>query len=557
VSEELTLAQTLELATDASRPVATRLDALDALRARLVRQNLHKDAAAVARVYIDTALAEGIDDAEHYNMMFDAYRTLAPYDLHAFFIAVEWDRPVSHRFYLPRVKVLRPLADALTDMFVYDQYDILMFSMPPRVGKTTLGIFTIAWLIGRDSDSPILATAYSEKIVKIFHHGVMEIHSDPQYRYRDIFPNVKLVDTSAKDLTLDFRNDGGQTVRKYKSLTCRPVDGSLTGATEARQLLYCDDLVRDLEEAVNKDRLDFLFDKLLANVLSRKKEGCKELYIGTRWSLHDPLSRIERMHEGNPRFKAFKLPALDPETDESNFDFGNDAGFTTAYYHALRKMYMDNNDETTWQCVYQQNPIERDGLLFPREKLTFVHSYPDPQELPPDDIFAFCDVAFGGDDYLCMPIAYQWGDDPPVIVDAVFLRGGYRDTEPVVLGKILRHGVRRVVFEANNGGDFYSKDIADMLKVYYHTCSVTSVRAPSNKSKEARIFQYSPDIMRFAYLVPDQGDAMYRQYLENLTTYVMYGKQKNDDAPDATAGLASMLRHNRTAKVEVFDRRYL
>ena len=541
-----------------------RILAGDALRYDLVRNEDRPTGETVAQEIIRlgaqmfaTESGTKKQRAEVYDTLERAHIALAPNNLHNYLIALEWRRPAKERFYQPRMKIMRAVAQDITDLMVNGLYDILEISMPPRIGKSTMGIMALSWLAGRNCDSPILATGYAEKITKMFHAGLAEIYDDPQYNFRAIFPLIDLVDTSAKDLTLDFRDDGNKTTRKYKTITCRPIDGSLTGATEARQLLYCDDLVRDIEEALNIDRLDSLHEKLVTNAQSRKKEGCKELHIGTHWSLHDPMSRLASQHEADPRCKVINIPALDFETDESNFDYPYGVGFSTTYYKTLRKTYEDNNDTITWECVYQQNPIEREGLLFPADDLTYFYDMPPIDKQPPDDIFAFCDVAFGGNDFLCLPIAYQWGVDPPLIVDVVFLKGDYRITEPLVSGTIVKHKVARAIFEANNGGDFYAKDINDELKGLGHHIHLVARRAESNKSKSTRIVQHSPAIKGFQFMHPSIASPMYRQFLHNLTTYTIDGKNQNDDAPDALAGLASMLRSNLNAKLTVYDRSHI
>jgi predicted phage terminase large subunit-like protein len=537
-------------------PIAQRVVAGDSLRYALVRDGEDTAAEKMADRVIalgSTALA----DRAVYDAVERAYITKAPNDFHAYLIALEWNRAAKSRFYQPRIAVLRPVVDVLTDMMVRDLYDIVMLSSPPRIGKSSLGLLFISWLVGRNSADPILMTSYAEKITKMFHDGLTEIYNDSEYNYRAIFPLVQLVNTSAKDLTLDFRDDGKTDTRKYKSVTCRAIDGSLTGATEARQLLYCDDLVRDIEEALSLSRLQMLKDKLITNVYSRKKEGCKELHIGTRWSLHDPLGWVERQHADDPRCKVIILPALD-EDEQSNFDYPYGVGFSTNYYKTLRDETY-RNDQVTWGCVYQQKPVEREGLLFPAEDLTYVLELPDIIEHPPSDIFAFCDVAFGGDDFLSMPVAYQWGDDPPIIADVVFLKGDYKITEPLVAGKLVQMRVARAVFEANNGGDFYSRDVAGLVKDIGHPIYLTATRAASNKSKETRIIQHSPAIKAFAFLDPrsELASPMYRTFLSQLTTYTMSGTNEHDDAPDSLAGLASMLRMNLNATLTVYDRKHI
>lgn len=544
---------------DETESVYRRVMAGDLLRIMLLKdENLpYADQVAYFTIAIGHAALGQIEDKEErleaYDALRRAYILRGRNDFHSFLIALEWDRPAKSRFYQPRMKILRPVVDAITDMMVFDIYDGILFSMPPRVGKSSLGLFAIAWIAGRNPSDPILATGYAEKITKMFYSGLTEVYQDSEYNYKEIFPLLDLVNTSANDLTLDFRDDGKSTTRKYKTVTCRAIEGSLHGATEARQLLYCDDLVRDIEEALNPNRLEMLRDKMITNTYSRKKEGCKELHIGTRWSIHDPIGWVERMHEDDPRWKVIRLPALDPDTDESNFDYAYDVGFSTAYYREVRRL----EDDVTWQCVYQQEPIERAGLLFPSEDLTFCTAIPDIEHNPPDDIFAFCDVAFGGDDYLSMPIAYQWGNDPPVIADWVFLKGGYKTTEPIVAGSLVAMSVARASFEANNGGDFYSRDVADLVEATGHKCYITAKLAGSHKSKETRIIQHSPAIKEFVFLHPSVAPPMYRAALTNLTTYTMSGKNQNDDAPDSAAGLASTMRTNLNATIKIFDRAHI
>lgn len=545
------------IAQDTSLSPRKRFLAADLARSHAFSEGDDDQARFYASLMVSLAKGCDLTDSTILTALEKAYITLAPVDLHAYLVAMEWHRPPRKRFYAPRMQVLKPVADAITAMLIKDEFDLELVSMPPRVGKTTLGTFALSWYASIRPDDPILAVSYAEKILKMFHTGVLELMTDPQYNYREIFPQVAIVDVSMKDLTIDLRNDGRSAIRKYKTLTFRPIEGSLTGATEARSLLYVDDLVRDIEEALNKNRLDALYDKFISNTQSRKREGCKELHIGTRWSLHDPLSRIERLHQDNPRFKSIKLPALDPETDTSNFEYKYDLGFSTEYYRQMREVYRDNGDEVSWECIYQQNPIERSGLLFPYDALQWVYAMPDMKKEPPDDVFAFVDVAFGGKDYLAVPIAAQWGEEPPYIVDVVYMQGDYKVTQPVVVAKLMEHGVRRVVFEANAGGDFYAREVNEQLKAQGYHCHVMSRRTPSNKSKEARIVQYSPDILQFRYWHPSQASDIYKKFLRDLTSYTVYGKNEHDDAPDALAGLASIMKSNTSAKVRLLDRTHI
>ncbi len=483
------------------------------------------------------------------------YTLKAPYDFESYCLAMEWNREPKKRFYMPRMGILSNVAHKLTDLVLTDKYDMVFLSMPPGTGKSTLGLFFLSWVAGIKPESPNLVTGHSDKITKSFYDEMLSLTTDSEYRYKEIFPEIELTTTSAKDESLDYRNDGKATKRRYPTVTCRSIDGSLTGATRCETILYCDDLVANIEEAKNISRMDSLFDKYMSDLRSRKKKGCKELHIGTRWSIHDVIGRLEQIYEGDERKVFINLPALDEKTDESNFDYKYNVGFSTENYHDMRKQYQFRDDMVTWECLYQQNPMERDGILFEESSLKRFYSLPNQE---PDEVFAFCDVAFGGNDYLCLVIGYRYGEDI-YVPEVVFMKGDYHRTQPLVANALEGYQVQNVIFEANNGGDFYARDVADMLKERQCKCSVRSERAKSNISKAGRIDQYAPDIRNFYFLDSSRYDPrnFYRNFITNLTTYTAVGKNKNDDAPDACAGLASMIRIDSSVKVATIDRRRL
>lgn len=485
--------------------------------------------------------------------IYRAYVTRAPNDFHAFLMALEWDRDACDRFYTPRKKILRDWVDSVTDMMVHDKYDFLLLSCPPGCGKSTFGIFFLMWQIGRQPEKCNLAIGYASSLAKSFFTRSNAIYHDLEYNYRDIFPKLTPIYKSAKDMEIDYANDPKAIKKPFVSLTCVSIEGQLNGRARAEGVLYCDDLVSGSEEAMSPTRLDKLWETFGANAGSRKKKGCKELHIGTRWSIHDPIGRVFEEGRDNERYKVISLPALN-ENDESNFDYEFGVGFTTEMFHLQRKRLND----VLWNALYMQKPIEAEGLLFPVDQLQrFSMKHINWEESPPDDIFAFCDVAFGGGDYLCFPILAQWGTDPPRVVDVVFSRENYKVTQPMVTSKIIQWGVQRAVFESNNGGDFYANDIKKQLATANYHCYITTQRAGSGMSKESRIQQHSPAILDFYFLTEDEyrnsdhPNNQYRDFMDNVVTYVPDGTGKHDDGPDALAGCASILKTNMRAKATI------
>lgn len=458
------------------------------------------------------------------SLLFDAL-----IDFDAYLQYVEFDREPSKRFYLPRRRIIKPIVDSLQQI-EDNELDLLAISQPPGTGKSTLGIFFLSWEMGKYPDMPNLASAHSDKLTRSFYDGVLSIITDPEYLWQDVFPGVNIVGTNSKDETIDLGKP-----KRFKTLTCRSIDGSLTGATRCERILYADDLVSGIEEALSKDRLDSLWDKYTNDLKSRKKLGCKEIHIATRWSVHDPIGRLERQYEGDSHAKFLALPALN-ENDESNFDYDYGVGFDTKYFIDMR----NSLDDVSWKCLFQNEPIEREGLLFPEEELLYYNGVlPDGE---PDRKVSVCDIAWGGGDSLSMPICYVYGEDA-YVVDVVFNNGDKEVTRPIVVGKLKQHLPHQNRFEANNGGDEYADKVDELLREEGIKLNITHRKAPSTASKLSRIIQAAPDIKKLYFLDKKHRSKEYSKFMKELTSFMQTGKNKHDDAADSLAMLTVLLEH--------------
>lgn len=480
-----------------------------------------------------------------YTMLRDAHTDYGRYSFESYLIAMEWNRKVEKRFYQPRMKVLQPVVHDLQDLGD-GVIDIYTLSMPPRVGKSTIGLFFMSWMAGRFPDEHIFGAGYASGLVNTFYKGVLDFIDSEEYRFYEIFPEAAgKLNTSAKDMTIDIWEN-----ERYKTLTFRSVDGQITGALEASSLLYLDDMCSGIEEAMNIDRLEKLWSKVTVDLMQRRVQNERTgrsapiLAIGTIWSVHDPISRLKNKYKNSPLFRSREMPALNIE-GESNFLYDMGVGFTTQMYLELK----ENMDEVSWECVYQQNPMERDGLAFPSSELKRFLELPDQE---PDAVVAWCDVAFGGDDYLNFPIGYLYGTDC-YVVDTVFrCKAGYHVTEPMVAAKIIQHKVQIARFEANNGGDFYARDVDNMVRASStHKCNITWQTAGTKASKLVRIIQYAPDIKNFYFRDPSTYKPTddYGLMMQNVTTFVQTGSSLHDDGPDGLAGLAKMIKEPMTGQI--------
>lgn len=477
-----------------------------------------------------------------YHLIGQTWLYAAQDDFDSYCIYLEWRRPPDKKFYQSRRRVLRVLAQDLQDL-ADRKIVFLGVSLPPRVGKSTLCIFFITWLMGKYPDSASVMSGHSDKLTDGFYGEVLNIITDADtYNWNEIFPGVKLVDKSAKNETVDLNRK-----KRFPTLTCRSIGGTLTGAVEIGEngVLYSDDLIEDLEESLNPDRLDAKYDAYLNQLKDRKKLGALELMVGTRWNVLDPLGRISEQYKDDPKYRFRVIPALD-ENDHSNFNYDYGVGFDDAYYHDMRASI----DHATWLAKYQGNPVVREGLVLPRDELKWYNGVlPDGE---PDRKLMVADIAWGGGDYVSAPVAYVYGNSV-YIHDIVFNNGDKTVTKPAVCAKIKQHMPHTFRGEANNGGDEYCDSIDSTLRAEGVHISIRSQRAPSNQSKLSRILQYAPDIKQFYFRDRAHSSQEYREFMDQATTFAQTGKNPHDDAIDSLAILADELTGG-LARVTVINR---
>lgn len=485
------------------------------------------------------------------NMYWDVMLWLAQHgDFDSFMLYLERNRKPQDRFYQPRRKQLKVVADALQAL-VDDELDQLFLSCPPRIGKSAIVNFFFAMVIGLDPDSSNLYSSYSAYVTKTFYNGVLEILRDPDtYCYSEIFPKVELVGTDAQDLRIDMGRK-----KKYPTLTCRSIDGALNGGADCNWILCGDDLLEGIEEAMSPDRLAKKWSLVQNNLLTRQvgAKG-KILFIGTRWSLADPIGKQIELLENSPdyasvRYKVINIPALD-DNDESNFDYLYDKGMSTEKYKQRRSAMFEAGLSADWEAQYMGNPIERNGQLFNPEEMRFYNGTLPEGE--PDRIFAFVDTAYGGGDYVSSPCAYQYGDDV-YIHDVVFNDGDKYITRPLVVDMFERNNVGSAVIEATKTTDEYREWVDAKLQEDGYRVNIRSKAASTRMRKEERIFERAPEIREFYYRDTAHRSPEYAAFMRNLHSFVMLGKNKHDDAPDSLAGLCDMIHRANKAAV-VFQR---
>lgn len=468
------------------------------------------------------------------------------YQVDSGLLYLEKNRIPKERFYEPRRNVFlqHNIIGSLQDL-MDDKLDIFALSVPPGCGKSTLEDFFLSLVGGWFPNDFNLSSAHSSILTRSLYDGVLEIINDPvEYTWHEIFPNIEIQGTNAKETTVNLERNG-----RFKTWTFRSIDGSLTGATRCNRFLTADDLVSGIEEALNKNRLDTLWTKVVNDLRSRRLEGCKEFYIATRWSVHDPIGKLQQLYAGNPRARFIAVPALD-ENGKSNFLFTVN-GFSEKYFNDAK----ESMDEISYNCLYQQQPVEREGLLLPPDKLKrFFFSKEDVPDgcadeyiiIPDKDadaIWAVCDTKDKGTDFESLPIAYQYGDKfffPDVVFDDTT---DYDILDRKTADILIRHNPHKIRFESNNVGNRVAHNIQKMIT---GKCRAEIETKPTSANKETKILVNSDYIAKhFYFLHPSQYKAKsdYGLFMANVTTYTTRAKVPHDDGIDSLAMMAEYIQN--------------
>lgn len=489
------------------------------------------------------------------NTYYDVLEYEAPYLVDSYFKYIELDEKDPHkRFYFPRKHVLKKVINAYQK--VYDgKLDFLSVSQPKRTGKTTSGLLLAQMMGGREPDGSIFAVGKGEGLVKRFYGGLLQsFETERRYeRFIKVFPEaVKIGEKdykSAENLSIDLKSKN-----IFPTFTCRPIDGAIVGCTEANVLVYIDDCVKNHEEARNRDRLEFLCEKVTDDVLGRRLEGTPIIIQGTKYSLYDPITAMQiKANELGWKWEEVAIPALDPVTDESNWEIyrkdkkGLRKIFTTDYYRKERILVSDE----TWAAEFQQEPYEAKGRMFPDKELNYFDELPIERE--PDAIMAACDSADKGDDSCAMPIGYVYGNEV-YIVDVVFDNSGTQFTKPECANMLIKHNVKTVTFESNSAGEYFGRDVIEIVKNQGGRCSARFKFNCSNKV--TRMENARDNIIRDYYFKDFKKmdrQSQYYKFMKELTTMTRSGKVKHDDAPDSLALFENEMRTGSVAKAEAVD----
>lgn len=464
----------------------------------------------------------------------------------SYFQYIEKRREPKERFYMPRRKQFLKigLIDALQGM-IDDKYDILCISLIPGAGKSTIEKFFNSAVIGWYPKDFNLFYSHSGDITRMYYDGIYDIVTNSDdYTWNEIFPDLTVTSANTK---MEQFNIG--TYKPFPSVQCTSVGSKNAGKVRCSKFLLVDDMIGGIEEALNPNILEKLWNKYAVDARQRKVQdtngnNCKEIHIATRWSVNDVIGRLQRMYEGNPRVKIISVPDVDPITGESNFDY-EFSGFTKEFF-ADQQLLMD---DISYRCLYKQDPIEREGLLFPEDKIRRYLNLPHGE---PEIITAQCDTKGKGTDYFVMPILQKYGEDYYCVDCVCDNNADYEIQYENAANTLVNNRVQECEFERNAGGDRVAMEVNKRVESKGWVCNITDT--PTETNKEARIFQCSSWILQHVIFKDETLYTPREPYgvmMTLLKQYSVSAKKQLDDVPDVFSNFSLRItRGNKVAKVK-------
>lgn len=459
---------------------------------------------------------------------------------------LEKKREPKERFYMPRRKQFLKigLTQALQGM-IDDRYDILCVSLVPGAGKTTVEKMFHALVAGWFPRDFSLFYSHSGDITRMYYDGVYDIVTNTEeYTWNEIFPDLSVTSTNAK---MEQFNVG--KYKSFPSVQCTSVGSKNAGKVRASKFLLVDDMIGGIEEAMNPIILDKLWDKYAVDARQRKirdtdGKNCKEIHIATRWSVHDVIGRIQNMYEGNPRVKVIAVPDVDPVTGESNFEY-EFSGFTKEFFEDQQLLM----DDISYRCLYKQEPIEREGLLFPEDKIRRYLNLPHGE---PEIVTGQCDTKGKGTDYFVLPVLQKYGEDYYCVDCVCDNTADYEVQYENAANVLTNNKVQECEFERNAGGDRVAMEVNKRVENKGWICNITDT--PTETNKEARIFQCSNWILQHVIFKDPslyKPNEPYGVMMSLIKRYSVSGKKQLDDVPDVFSNFALRVTNgNNVAKVE-------
>ena len=422
------------------------------------------------------------------------------------------------------------MADDLQD-FLDSNDDVLVINEPPRHGKSrTAGNF-VEWVLGINPKLKIMLGSYNEtlstRFSKSVRNTIQEIKtSQDKVVYSDVFPNSKI---KYGDAAMNLWSLEGMDT----SYLATSPTGTATGF--GADIILIDDLIKSALEANNANVLDGHWEWFTNTMLSRLETGGKIIIIMTRWHSNDLAGKaLTELPKIGYKVKHISMKALQTNG-------------RMLCEEVLSKLEYDRKTKAMGPDIaaanYQQEPIDIRGKLYSQ-------GFKSYQSLPTfKRISSYTDTADTGSDFLCSVVYGETLDNQAYMLDVLYTKDDMSVTEEKTAKQFATNAVNHAVIESNNGGMGFKRSVDRIMKDLLKTNRTVIKTFHQSQNKNARILSNATWLQENLFM-PENWRDKWPEYYDAMNTYQKEGKNKHDDAPDATTGIAENMVN--TLKVKTF-----
>jgi predicted phage terminase large subunit-like protein len=443
----------------------------------------------------------------------------------------------------------------------------VMINIAPRYGKTELAVKNfVAHALALNSSASFIHLSYSDDLALDNSEAIRDMVESEAYQ--QMFPHVQIKqdsDAKKKWYTTDgggvyARAAGGQVTgfgagkvddedksplnikldkdRKDEEEFLAELDGMLADLnikSGFNGALIIDDPIKpdDADSDTRRERINQRFNSTIRNRVNSRNTPIiiimQRLHendlCGFIMSQEEYTYDLEEAKADKNKWYVLSIPVI------KNDDEGNEYALWPFKHELAELKKMEVDFPIIFGRQYMMNPQPKEGYLYGSFK-TYKPGYlPFYTKIKRK---AYIDTADTGSDYLCS-IVYDETELGIFVRDIIYTQESMETTEVDVAKQLAREEVERALFESNNGGRGFARNVEKGLRILGNKKTVVEWFHQS-LNKDVRIFTKSADVTNLIHM-PEGWEKLWPKFYKSVKNYKAAGKNTHDDAEDCLTGL--------------------
>jgi len=451
----------------------------------------------------------------------------------------------------------------------------VMINIAPRYGKTELAVKNfVAHALALNSSASFIHLSYSDDLALDNSEAIRDMVESEAYQ--QMFPHVQIKqdsDAKKKWYTTDgggvyARAAGGQVTgfgagkvddeakvsdhdKQEEADFLAELDGMLSDLnikSGFNGALIIDDPIKpdDADSDTRRERINQRFNSTIRNRVNSRNTPIiiimQRLHendlCGFIMSQEEYTYDLEEAKADKNKWYVLSIPVI--KTD----DEGNEYALWPFKHELAELKKMEVDFPIIFGRQYMMDPQPKEGYLYGMFKTYTPGFLPFTTKRMKK---ARTDTADTGKDYLCS-IAYDELDTGMYVTDVIYTQEKMEVTELKVTQQLAREEVQRGLFESNNGGRGFARNVERELRLMGNT-STKIEWFHQSENKDVRIYTKSADVMNMIHF-PVGWETRWPKFYKSVKNYKAAGDNEHDDAEDTLTGMTEDFGQGYTVELE-------